>query len=182
MALRLAFFCSVALFSGCKALDLFDRVVVDPSQAISLHADTRVEEAARNLRCNAPDAISRATLLADLAAVRLWQANRGVQFGNDATLAPGAYALVDMGQRPSGGYGLAVTRPAVLHEDGRIFLRGTFVEPAAGMPATAEVTSPCVLVKLPAGVKFVRVYDQTDRLRADSTQPNGVSEGLRWPF
>lgn len=173
----------VTLLCGCKALDTLDRIVADPSQAISLHGDTTVLEAARSLRCNAPDNISRVTLLKDLAAVRLWQASRGIQFGNDAALAAGFYALVDLGQRPSGGYGLAITRPAVLHEDGHLFLRATFVEPAAGTPASAEITSPCALVKLPAAaIQFVRVYDQSERLRADSAQPNGVSEILRWPF
>lgn len=169
--------------SGCKAFDTLDRIIVDPSQAISLHGDTTVTEVARSQRCNAPDDISRVTLLADRVAVARWQEERGVQLQGNEAIAEAAHALVDVGQRRSGGYGLAVTRKAVLHEDGHLYLRATFVEPAEGAAVTQEITSPCVLVKLPKGrIPFVRVYDQTDRLRADSAQPGGVSDFLRWPF
>ncbi len=173
----------VLMLSGCKALDTLDRIVADPSQALSLHADTTVLEAARSLRCKAPDDIPRVTLLADRVAVAQWQQQRGVQLQGNEAIAEAPHALVDFGRKPSGGYGLAITRKAVLHEDGRLFLRGTFLEPAQGAMVTQEITSPCVLVKLPRqGVRWVRVYDQTDRLRADSAQPNGVSDFLRWPF
>ncbi len=180
---RIASVCLLALLSGCKALDTLDRIVADPTQAISLHGDTTVTEVARSLRCNAPDNISRVTLLADRVAVAQWQEQRGIQLQGNEAIAEAPHALVDVGQRSSGGYGLAITRKAVLHEDGHLYLRATFVEPAEGAVVTQEITSPCVLVKLPKGnIPFVRVYDQTDRLRADSAQPGGVSDFLRWPF
>lgn len=103
---------------------------------------------------------------ASLDAVQAWQADNGIQL-----LTPGAeagrYAIVGMGQRNTGGYGIAVAREARL-DDGALRLKATFIAPGAGAMTTQMLSSPCALVRLPheAGWQRIEVYDQTGRLRA----------------
>ena len=100
-----------------------------------------------------------------LDAVRSWQADNDLQLLTPGA-EPGRYAIVGMGQRNSGGYGIAVSRAAEI-EDGVLRLKATFVAPRAGAMTTQMISSPCALVRLPreAGWQSIEVYDQTGRLR-----------------
>jgi len=104
-------------------------------------------------------------------AVRTWQQQHGLEM-LDASEEPGRrYVLVGMGQRNTGGYGLAVSRSARLTA-GVLRLQATFVAPTAGGMRTQVQTSPCALVRLPRGHwNAIAVYDQTGRERAVSGMP-----------
>ncbi|HSW14884.1 MAG TPA: protease complex subunit PrcB family protein [Solimonas sp.] len=127
-----------------------------------------VSEAARSGQCNTAGPESRVSLLADTAAVEAWQQEHGVSFG--VALPQGPFALVEMGERNTGGYGLAISRLAGRRGD-TLVLNGTFIAPAAEDMTTQAITSPCVLVSLPKqGYSQVEIIDQDGRVRGRSGQ------------
>jgi hypothetical protein len=73
-----------------------------------------------------------------------------------------------MGQRPTGGYGVAISRKAGIRRD-LVVLKGTFISPTTDGVVTQGVTSPCVLVDLPAGFnRGVVVFNQAGEIQATS--------------
>lgn len=146
-----------ALLSGCSGMPGFR----DNGQAVE------VTEIARTLHCGTEGEAARLSVLADRVAVQDWQQQRGVELSGNP-LPQGPFALVEMGQRPSGGYGIAISRVATVHRD-VLILHATFVSPAADAITSQALTAPCVLVSLPAqGYADVQVVDQQGSLRARS--------------
>lgn len=128
-----------------------------------------VAEVGRAQSCGTEGEVARVQLLPDAVAVRAWESQRGIQFSGIAGELPAQpYAIVEMGQRSSAGYGIAVSRQAGL-KDGILLLKATFIAPRAGAMTAQVITSPCALVSLPK-VEYgeVRVIDQTGKLRASS--------------
>ena len=148
-----------AALAGCAgAADLF-----------SSRAPIHVREVARSLYCNSPSEETRARLLPDAQAVLDWQAARGITLAGAESLAQVPYALVEMGLRPTGGYSLAIASTAELRGE-RVVLRGTFFSPAPGSLRTQALSSPCVLVQLPAGrYATVEVRDPAGAVRASGS-------------
>lgn len=129
-------------------------------------ATVKVGEVGRAAECGARTADPTVQLFANADAVRAWQAQSGVELLGTQAMLPGAYALVGLGQRSSGGYGLVIGPQAEV-EDGLIRLHGTFFAPGADEMTTQALTSPCVLVHLPPGDWHgVEVYDQSGKRRA----------------
>jgi hypothetical protein len=130
-----------------------------------------VREVGRSLYCNTPSESSQALLLRDPQAVLDWQAGRGITLADGEALTQTAYAVVEMGGRPTGGYGVAVARTATLRDED-VTLSATFVSPAPGSIRTQALSSPCVLVQLPRGrYARVEVVDQSGEVRARSDAP-----------
>lgn len=135
------------------------------------HAAIEVREVGRSLYCNTDGDAARVTLLADAQAVLDWQAARKLTLAGSESLAQAPYALVEMGMRPTGGYGVAVARAAELRDD-TVVLSATFVSPPAASIRTQALSSPCVLVQLPRGrYAAVEVQDQMGERRASSVEP-----------
>jgi len=134
-------------------------------------ADIEVREIGRSLYCNTGDDQPRVTLLPDPQAVLDWQAARGITLAGGEALSQTSYALVELGARPTGGYGLAVARAAVLRGEVAV-LSATFLSPPAGSIRTQALSSPCVLVQLPRG-RYTRVdvEDQSGTVRASGGKP-----------
>lgn len=141
---------------------------VRAEKLFSSHTDIEVHEVARSLYCNSPGEETTVQLLPDAQAVLDWQSSRGVALAGSESIVQSPYALVEMGSRPTGGYGLAVARAAVLRGD-LVILQATFVSPAAGSLRTQALSSPCVLVQLPRGrYRSVEVQDPSGGVRARS--------------
>lgn len=129
-----------------------------------------VEEVARASVCHTADGESGITVLQNLAALRGWAAARGVDLVSTrgTPLPDTPYAVVEFGQRPNSGYGLAVSRTGGLRDD-TLVLKATYFEPTKDRWASSEPSSPCVMVSLPArDYAAVKVIDQTGRVRAAS--------------
>lgn len=127
-----------------------------------------VQEVARANVCGTAGGESVVTLLPTLGALQTWVAGRAVELvpltGQPLVEAP--YAVIEFGQRPNSGYGLAVSRQAAL-KGNELLLRATFFEPTQGRWSSAEPSSPCVAVALPAGeYQHVRLIDQSGHVRA----------------
>ncbi|MGQ0529590.1 MAG: protease complex subunit PrcB family protein [Panacagrimonas sp.] len=130
----------------------------------------QVTEAVRNEICNTPGGESEVHLLPNLAALQSWGASRNIVLPSISgkALPDTAYVVVEYGQRPNSGYGLAVSRRASL-DDGVLLLSATFFEPQQGRWAGAEPSSPCVAVSLPAlEYRSAQVRDQSGKLRTSS--------------
>lgn len=129
-----------------------------------------VQEAARVDVCGTPGGESVASLIPDLPSLQGWAANRGIELVSitGKPLPEGPYAIVEYGQRPNSGYGIAVSRLAGMKE-GDLLLKATFFEPIPGRWSSDEPSSPCVIVALPAGeYTRVRLIDQSGLVRADT--------------
>jgi hypothetical protein len=125
-----------------------------------------VEEVRRSQQCNSPSGEARVALFPDVAAVRAWEASRSIQLIGDEPLDEAPYALVEMGTRNTGGYGIAVSRAATRDGDDLV-LKATFVSPGADREVAQVISSPCALVRLPqAYYKQIEVRDQDGNRRA----------------
>jgi len=143
-----------ALCAGCSLMpDWFNR-----------EPPVEVSEVARSSQCATPGADAQVTRLADAAAVQAWQQARGIEL---APLPRGPFALVEMGERPTGGYGFAISRIAGRRGDALV-LHATFVAPRADDMTTQALTQPCVLVSIPDGYSEILLLDQDGRQRARS--------------
>lgn len=125
-----------------------------------------VSEAGRADNCPADSDKLSAQYFISAEAVLNWEANAGVDLHPGENLAPGAYVLVGMGQRPSGGYALLVDPSGYVDGD-IVRLHVTALAPPRDVAPPPEATSPCVLVQLPAGNwDGAAVYDENGSRRA----------------
>jgi hypothetical protein len=79
---------------------------------------------------------------------------------------PGVATLlrVDMGERPTAGYALAVARAE--HSERRLVLHVDWQEPAPRAIVAQVVTRPCVIIRLPpVAIDEVHVLDRSGRMR-----------------
>jgi hypothetical protein len=130
-----------------------------------------VIELRRALTCNTPDENVHTALFEGLAAVRDWEKARGVELAGADPLPDGPYAIVELGKRNTGGYAVAVSRQAKLTGK-TLRLSTTFIAPGQGRLVSQMITSPCVLVSLPAATyKTLEVVDETGAVRATATAP-----------
>lgn len=146
---------------------------MNPGRLFTSHTTIEVREIGRSLYCNTPGDAPMVQLLPDTQAALDWQAARGVSLAGAERLGQSPYAIVEMGSRPTGGYGLAVARAAELRGE-LLVLQATFVSPAAGTLRTQAISTPCVLVQLPRGrYHDVEVQDQSGavRVRGDTLAP-----------
>ncbi|MGH8457635.1 MAG: protease complex subunit PrcB family protein [Stenotrophobium sp.] len=150
----------IVLLPGCAAMT---QVV----QFFSGAQPAYVQEAGRAEDCGVQRPETTVLVLASADEVRKWQVSRGIALADDDALKPGPYALVELGSRPSGGYGLVISRDADVRKE-VLVLKGTFFAPDAGQPAAQGASSPCVLVSLPSQPPYrgVSVVDQLGHLRA----------------
>jgi len=158
-----------ALSAGLSALMLAG-CTTDLGWMLRFSGETPVEvrELARSAQCGTPSEKSVVTVLADVGDLRKWQEQRGIQLVDNDAAPAGPYAVVEIGQRPSGGYGLAISRKASIRRD-LVVLKGTFITPAADSVSAQVVTSPCVLVGLPSGFnRGVVVFNQAGEIQATS--------------
>lgn len=127
-----------------------------------------VEEVVRANVCGTAGGESEVRVLPDLASLQAFAASRRIELVSSTgkPLPDAPYAVVEFGQRPNSGYGLAISRQAGMN-DADLVLKGTFFEPTQGRWASDEPSSPCVVVSLPPReYRIVRVIDQTGRVRA----------------
>lgn len=133
-----------------------------------------VSEVHRSLQCGSDMAEARLTLLDSADAVQQWANRRGLQWaGDDRLTATGRFVMVEMGARPSGGHGLAISTAATLR-GAELTLQATFFTPAPDAVVTQAMTQPCVVVQLPEmSVERIRLYDQNGTLRAATDRADG---------
>ncbi|SER10421.1 PrcB C-terminal [Solimonas aquatica] len=125
-----------------------------------------VVEAGRSQFCPASSEKLSAQFFITAEAVLNYEAQAGVDLHPGEPLPPASYVLIGMGQRPSGGYGLLVDPSAYV--DGDVArLHVTAITPRPDSAPPPEPSSPCLLVRLPAGEwRGAAVYDENGSRRA----------------
>lgn len=114
-----------------------------------------------------PETTVRTLVNAD--ELQKWQMSRGLTLLRADAPQDGPYALVELGQRATGGYGLVVSRDADIRKN-VLFLHVTFITPNGDHPGTPQPTSPCVLISMPPGFyQGVSVVDQSGKVVATSS-------------
>ncbi|HUP91125.1 MAG TPA: protease complex subunit PrcB family protein [Solimonas sp.] len=147
------------VLSGCAHMP-------DVTDWFSRENAVSVSEVRRAIICGTSGPEAQVTLFPDAAAVQAWELGRGLQMSAGTPLPATPFVLVEMGERSSAGYGLAVSRTAGRRGEDLI-LRATFLSPAPGRMTAQMITSPCVLVSIPqANYRAVEVIDQGGTLRA----------------
>lgn len=77
--------------------------------------------------------------------------------------------LIAMGQRPTGGYRLTLGPQPVRVEADTLIIPVSWTEPAPGFAQIQVITSPCLLLKLPAiSFQRIRVVDQHGQARVET--------------
>lgn len=78
--------------------------------------------------------------------------------------------LINMGQRATGGYGLALASSHAPVIDGALTVAVKWQEPQAGTMQTQALTHPCLIVALPKGnYTRIRIVDESDSERFSMT-------------
>lgn len=160
--------CCSLLLNGCAKPDWI-RAPDFSSWFDNEHA-IEVREVVRSEVCGTVGGESDVTVMPDLTALKAWAAARHVALvtAADQVLQAQPYAIVEFGQRPNSGYGLAVSRRAGMRDD-VLLLKATFFEPQQGRWASDTPSSPCVIVSLPPrDYSVVKLIDQTGKVRAAS--------------
>lgn len=131
-----------------------------------------VRELARSQACGTQQEQTAISLFTDAADVERWQQSRGVQLLDTGAMPAGPYALVEMGRRPTGGYGMLISRKAGIRKE-MLVLRSTDFTPAEGSEQTQQETSPCVLMALPpAFYRGLVVINQSGVVQATTLSKN----------
>jgi len=78
-----------------------------------------------------------------------------------------AVLVIDMGQKPTGGYGVQVSTSDAAIEEGVLQVHVVLQSPAPGTMQTQALTHPCLALNVPAqGYERIEVYDERERLVA----------------
>jgi hypothetical protein len=158
------------MLTGCATVsDTVTGVVSDVLDVFASDHTAYVREAGRALNCGTTDAKISVQLFKTKDEVKQWEASRNLSLLKSSGGAY-AYALVDMGQQPSGGYGVVVSRKAQM--DGNLIsLKATLIQPEEGQSVPMAPTSPCVLIVLPQGeYTQAEVVDQNGKLIATTAK------------
>ena len=79
--------------------------------------------------------------------------------------------LLAMGSRSTAGYGLSLAEESAVVRDGMLTVRVDWGEPPSGALLAQVMTSPCLLVKMPAAsFNRIRVVDQQGRVRLEGAR------------
>ena len=73
---------------------------------------------------------------------------------------------IQMGQKPTGGYGIELAETHATVSDGEALIRLRWIEPAAGAIVTQILTSPCLIIALPKGAyEKIAITDENGEVR-----------------
>jgi hypothetical protein len=79
---------------------------------------------------------------------------------------------IQMGQKPTGGYGIELAEPDATLKDGEALIRLRWIEPAPGSIVTQILTNPCLIVSLPKGAyEKITITDENGNVRETISVP-----------
>ncbi|MGH8461867.1 MAG: hypothetical protein ACRESS_09690 [Stenotrophobium sp.] len=152
---------SVLALSGCAQMPAFT-MFFPGTEAVD------VVPAGYSLDCGTQRPETTVRTLANADELQQWQVSRGLKLLRDDAPRQGPYALIELGARASGGYGLVVSRDAELRKN-VLILHATLFAPDSDHPGASQPSSPCALISMPPGLyRGVSVVDQSGRVLANS--------------
>jgi len=79
---------------------------------------------------------------------------------------------IQMGQKPTGGYGIELAEPDATLRGGEALIRLRWIEPAPGSIVAQILTSPCLIVSLPKGAyEKITITDENGSVRETISLP-----------
>jgi len=79
---------------------------------------------------------------------------------------------IQMGQKPTGGYGIELAEPDATLQDGEALIRLRWIEPAPGSIVAQILTSPCFIFSLPKGAyEKITITDENGSVRETISLP-----------
>lgn len=160
-----AFMCGI-MASACAALSGSSRTV--PVHIVYSNVQCRGTLAPSLTRII--DAAALEALIGNKLATKLSNETHAPQFPATDTGFPatdtGKLFSIDMGERPSAGYALALQR--AIQAQGVLTIYVDWQEPSPNTMTAQVMTHPCLVVRLPPDVEKIRVVDQTGRTRMSS--------------
>ena len=79
---------------------------------------------------------------------------------------------IQMGQKPTGGYGIELADPYARFGTSESFIRLRWIEPAPGAIVTQILTSPCLIIALPKGAyEKIAITDENGNVREKISVP-----------
>jgi hypothetical protein len=124
--------------------------------------------------CNSQGRESVVNLYRSAEELKAWETSRGVQLTPVTDRLPnGTYAIVEMGERNTGGWGIVVSRQAA-QKDQQLYLKASYLSPKTSGMATQAITAPCALVSIRSMQAFgaATLLDQSNKVRARWTLAN----------
>ena len=80
--------------------------------------------------------------------------------------------FIQMGQKPTGGYGIELAEPDATLRGGEALIRLRWIEPAPGSIVAQILTSPCLIVSLPKGAyEKITITDENGSVRETISLP-----------
>lgn len=140
----------------------------------------KAEQLIADTQCNVDTSGASAKWLASQADLdMLYRQIQADIIGNKQTGAPvvdfarNVVLFVSMGQHFTGGYSVKLADESVQLANGVATVRVKWRVPSAGAMLMQVLTSPCVVIKMPAGdYRQIRVMDQDGTLRASANFPS----------
>jgi hypothetical protein len=84
----------------------------------------------------------------------------------------GHVVFIQMGQKPTGGYGIELADPFAHVGTGEALIRLRWIEPAPGTIVIQVLTSPCLIVSLPRGdYRRIVIADESGNVRDTISLP-----------
>lgn len=109
----------------------------------------KLTELRRALVCDTPTEASRMQIFDSAAQLLASPLADSLQAQSMSLRADASYAVIEQGQRRTGGYSLELRPKASVTEEGAITLKADWIEPAPDRMQIQILTSLCVLVELP---------------------------------
>lgn len=121
----------------------------------------------QSIYCGTPSQDAAVHYFDQAAAFGDWLEYRSIaEF--DAEMASAGLVVVEMGQRPTGGYHLKMDASESRIDGDTLKLRMTWNAPRLDAAVSQALTSPCVAIKPPKGdFDRIEVRDQLDNLRGE---------------
>ncbi|WP_185015663.1 protease complex subunit PrcB family protein [Salinisphaera orenii] len=120
--------------------------------------------------CGTPSQDSDAVFFGDSARFGDWIAYRSIEEFDADLAADRGVLVVEMGQRPTGGYGIDLDRDKTAIEDDTLTIGMTWSAPRLDAAVSQALVAPCVVLRLPQGdYTDVRVVDQLGDVRGTAT-------------
>lgn len=109
----------------------------------------KLAELRRALVCDTPTEASRMHIFDNAEALLASPLAANLQAQSMSLRSDASFAVIEQGQRRTGGYSLELRRKAEVDEAGTLTLKADWIEPAPDRMQIQILTSLCVLVELP---------------------------------
>ena len=131
---------------------------------------TRVDVIGESQYCGTTSQDSDALYFADANAFGNWIDYRSINEFNPGMASPNGVIVVEMGQRPTGGYSVKLDKSRTAIKDDTLTIGMEWNAPRLDAAVSQALIASCVALRPPKGdYSEIRVVDQIDNLRGEAS-------------